>query len=224
MNVGIISEGYTDQLVLDNIIIGYFGSDDCVDVKYLQPLRDETDLSAHDGGGWANLIDYCSAEERINSALTTSDYIVIHLDTDILSNLQTDVTGNESVEELVEKAKNVLIERIAGDLYSQNAEKILFAISVHSIECWILVLLEDQPKRRNQTVNCLDRVNRKLSPRGYSIDPRNKNHFKDEYHELSEEFSNKRTLKRVKASNDSLSIFFDAMDEKWSSFDSCVDT
>lgn len=224
MTVGIISEGYTDQLVLDNIIIGYFGSDDCVEVNYLQPFRDETDLSAHDGGGWANLIDYCAAEERINSALTASDYLVIHLDTDILANLQTDVTGNESVEDLVEKAKSVLIDKIAGDIYSQNAEKFLFAISVHSIECWILVLLEDQPRKRNQAVNCLDRVNRKLTPQGYSIDPRNKNHFKDQYHGLSEEFSNKKVLRRIKTVNDSLRIFFEAMEEKWYSFDPCLES
>lgn len=44
---GLIAEGITDQVVIENILIGYFNNPDII-VNPLLPLRDETDKNRVD--------------------------------------------------------------------------------------------------------------------------------------------------------------------------------
>ncbi len=41
---GLIAEGPSDQVVIENILVGYFDNPDII-IKPLQPLRDQTDKS-----------------------------------------------------------------------------------------------------------------------------------------------------------------------------------
>ena len=55
---GLVAEGVTDHVVLENILIGYFNDPDLV-VRPLQPLRDATDTLSESFGGWYNVFEYC---------------------------------------------------------------------------------------------------------------------------------------------------------------------
>jgi len=46
VTIGLITEGITDQIVIENILMGYFDqNEDDIEFKELQPLRDNTDES-----------------------------------------------------------------------------------------------------------------------------------------------------------------------------------
>jgi hypothetical protein len=81
---GLISEGITDQIVLENILGGFFNTADIL-VKALQPLRDKTDENRmQETGNWHKVLTYCQSE-AFREALTTNGadyYIIIQLDTD----------------------------------------------------------------------------------------------------------------------------------------------
>ena len=54
----------TVQIVIENILIGYFKGDDDLDIRELQPLRDETNKNrALNDAGWCKLIEYCGSCE-----------------------------------------------------------------------------------------------------------------------------------------------------------------
>ncbi|MFB2875510.1 hypothetical protein [Floridanema aerugineum] len=52
---GLITEGLTDQIVIEDILSGYFNTADII-VNPLQPERDKDDENKSDYGGWAFLI------------------------------------------------------------------------------------------------------------------------------------------------------------------------
>jgi hypothetical protein len=81
----LITEGITDQVVLESVIRANCRSmtTDEIDVVPLQPTRDATDTArAKDFGGWEKIFEFCSSSARILEALDFNDYVVIHIDTD----------------------------------------------------------------------------------------------------------------------------------------------
>jgi len=81
---GLITEGITDQIVIENILMGYFDKDeDNIEFKELQPLRDETDENkAQNYGGWDKVIEYCGSS-KFKGALQFHDYLIVQIDTDV---------------------------------------------------------------------------------------------------------------------------------------------
>jgi len=78
---GLIAEGITDQVVIENILIGYFNNPDIV-VNPLLPLRDETDKNRIENySNWLKVFDYC-ASSKLKEAFQFSDYLIIQVDTD----------------------------------------------------------------------------------------------------------------------------------------------
>jgi len=81
----LITEGITDQVVLETVIRANCHSmtTDEINIVPLQPTRDATDTArAKDFGGWEKILEYCSSPNRILEALDFNDYVVIHIDTD----------------------------------------------------------------------------------------------------------------------------------------------
>jgi len=78
-SLGLISEGITDQVVIENILLGYFDTDE-VDLRPLSPLRDETDQNSL----WAivaglPLIGYVKSSQ-FNEAFQYQDFLIVHID------------------------------------------------------------------------------------------------------------------------------------------------
>jgi hypothetical protein len=161
LKFGIIAEGPTDQIVIENILVGYFGEDEEPFIHYVQPTRPLGEKP----GGWGNVFE--SLKRRDYETLQFDDYLVIHIDTDVQEEPGYDVPRREGGKELSlpERVGRViarLIKDIDAAFYQANAHRILFAIAVDSIECWLLPLLHDDKKNAAKITGCFKAANRAL--------------------------------------------------------------
>ena len=149
-----IAEGITDQKVIDNILVGYFNNRD-INVNWLQPAK------IGKSGGHGEVTNYCRSR-KFKAVFDLNEYVIIHIDTDISSELgvphQDDNGQLISPEHLIERVIAKFREIIGEDFYDQYAEKIIFAIAVHSIECWLLPLHSQEAK--SETIDCLSTLSK----------------------------------------------------------------
>jgi len=160
----LISEGLTDQIVLERMIEQVCGAafEGDIFVHPLQPLRDETDSVAAPHGGWELALEYC--KYGVADALSSNDYVVVHLDTDEGDHPRyglplTDGGVSRSYDVLVPGARDIIISCIGKDLYEKFSGRIIFAISVHSMESWLLLCIFEV----DEPVGSYDRINRLLA-------------------------------------------------------------
>ena len=214
MRIGVIAEGVTDHRILEDILIGYFDDEEAFEYITLQPVFDTTDQSAENiQGGWGHVIKYCESHEKLNNNLLDVDFLLIQIDSDICEKLNIDRTGSESPDVVVEKVKNRLIEAISIELYEAFESKIIFAIAVEMMECWLLPVHESDKKKREKTVGCIATLNKAIQPKlKFSIDEKNKNY---RYYEiLSESFIKRKNLIKYYPFNPSFAIFYDQLTRK----------
>jgi hypothetical protein len=210
---GLISEGITDQAVISNILIGYFNNKD-IPITSLQPILDETDKSRNSSfGGWGNLINYLKSDQ-LKQSFQFVDFLIIQIDTDICEDYgisKSDKGKVLSVDELIERVEFYLISEI-GQFYSKISERIIFAVSVHMIECWLLPLYYDDNKKL-KTSGCLNTLNQALNKRiNYTIDPDKKDY--GVYKEISKPYARNRVINNLSVHNPSLHIFCDKLRSK----------
>jgi hypothetical protein len=160
----LVSEGITDQIVLEKMIHTICSEmfDEGVDINPLQPLRDATDrATSAPHGGWELVLEYC--DDKVGDALATNDYVVIHLDTDQGDHPNfglglTHQGADRPYDDLVADAVKIIADRLGNELYNAYADRLVFAIAVHTMESWLLLYLygRDEPKKS------LERLNRRL--------------------------------------------------------------
>jgi hypothetical protein len=209
-----ITEGITDQIIIENILVGYFNPD--VDVNWLQPLRDTTDANrASNYGGWSQVFEYCQTED-FKEAFQFNEYIIIQIDTDV-SEEHYDIPhrnpdgGELSPKELIENAIARFKLLIGENFYSQYEDKIIFAIAVHSTECWLLPLYYTDSKKA-KIKNCLTTLNQALKKEGFTINP---NHKKPEYYRnISSKYCKRKTLLGCYKENPSFKIFIETVEKR----------
>jgi ribosomal protein S17E len=163
LKFGLISEGITDNIVLENILIGYFNEDISGYINHLQPPPTAS-------GGWSRVLKYCGSQDFKND-FTDNDFMVIQVDTDKSFELRFDVAHEEngvklSVEQLIEKVKE-RFEKLFNDAFGDNfvaefSNRILFAIAVHETECWLLPLYYLKNTEKTETKNCYEKLNKKI--------------------------------------------------------------
>ncbi len=115
-----------------------------------------------------------------------------------------DDEGDElAPNELIERVKLAIISQIGDDFYQKVQSQILFAIAVHSIECWLLPLYF-KDKKREKTKNCLGTLNQALNrTEGFTIDSKNPAY----YRKVAEPYSKRKTLMQLQSHNPSLNRF-----------------
>jgi hypothetical protein len=185
--------------MIDQVCSEMFGEG--VDVNPLQPLRDATDAAAAPHAGWELALEYC--EQRAAAALEANDYVVIHLDTDQGEhpNFGLPLTHqgvDRPYDDLVADAIEIIVNRLGKELYHAHVERFLFAISVHSMESWLLLRLFDLDEPKNS----FDRVNRRLKKRDQAALVKTAR----AYLRLAREIKRKRLLE-LTATNNSLGLF-----------------
>ncbi len=211
---GLITEGITDQIVIDNILAGYFNTSD-IDVNVLQPLHDETDKNRSVSyGGWYDVFEYCKSC-RFKKAFQNNHYIIVQIDTDRSEDTHYDIPQHENgkplnpeqlIEKVVEKCKGLIGERF----YEQYKDRILFAIAVHSIECWLLPLCYSDKKRAAEIKGCFNRLNRQLRRKeNYVINKR-----RDDYEKVSSQYCRHKTLMNLYKNNPSLKFFIEEIQRR----------
>lgn len=207
----LICEGITDQIALESIIYGHYNDDD-IAINSLQPLRDATDESRQgDFGGWEKVLEYCSDHEKIEEALHFNDFLIIQIDTDIIEheNFRISKLDNNNEEKEVSTLVADVRERIEATLQNTIVEKhrgrIIYAICVHSLECWLIPLHCNNRTSANKTKSCEKHLARFLST------SRTKYEKTAECYEiLSEGFENKKRFNLALA-NESFRIFTNSL-------------
>jgi hypothetical protein len=200
VNIGIIAEGDTDFVALQNILVGYFDKDVTGYVNQLQPLRGQM-------GGWSRVLNYCSSINFKND-FVDNDFMIIQVDTDKSFELPFDVPHSENnvtltVEQLIGKVKfrfETLFTTIFGkDFWDEFKHRILFAVSVHSTECWLLPLhyLE---KEAAETKDCYRKLNQKVKKLQKTF------RF---YDVLTDDFTFPKRLDKASQANPSFKIFIE---------------
>jgi hypothetical protein len=203
----LIAEGKTDQIIVERIIEEVCEDlfSDEVDVNFLQPLRDASDAFSAPHAGWELVLEY--SRVRSFEALATNDYVVIHLDTDCGDhpNFGVPLTVGGAARlyvDLVADASALIARHIGEPLYSENKDRLIFAIAVHSIESWLLLYLFDI----DQPIASFSRLNKALNRRNRGPlvkDGRT-------YERIAREIKQKKLMKTATGSN-SLSLFIKAL-------------
>jgi hypothetical protein len=208
ISFGIISEGITDQKVIKHILEGVFGVEGTfINVRFLQPLNDETMQHAdHSHGGWT-LVSKMLCGETLHEASLFVDFLVIQIDTDVSEEPGFDVPhhgphGALSSEELCEHVERKLCAWI-GD----SCDNFLLAVSVHSLECWLLPLLEQKRAKQAKVAGCLEAANKALRQKNEPLLSKGGQKQPFAYAQVSRAYRKKKILNKLHTKNPSLCTF-----------------
>lgn len=210
MKFGLICEGVTDFHVLKHVIQAYFEEGQ---FRPIQPNLDETHKkTAEDSfGGWGLVSAYLKSD-HLEQTLADMDYVVVQIDTDVCEKKHFDVSpiglADTDHQAFYEQIKLKLIEWMDSyedDTYDYYKDKIIFAISIHSLECWLLAY-HDSSNKKCKIKGCESALNIFLGKKGKSI---SKN--AQDYIEYSKDFKKSKNHKGVIAKSDSFRIFVEQL-------------
>lgn len=214
MDFGIAAEGVTDQVTIQNVLCGYFRNVEDLEqeITFVQPHEDATDSDGY--GSWTNLFSYLS-DVRFRQDVLNIEFLIIQVDTDVCQEKGFDVSiTNEknkeiSVSELVNRIIERLIEQIGkGDpeFYNKYKEKIIFAVCVHSLECWIYKYYETNGQKinRDKTKNCTSSLERIISQNNKKLSTLK---CGKEYENLTKPFRKIRTIDLISKNDSSFELF-----------------
>ncbi|WP_313343686.1 hypothetical protein [Stenotrophomonas sp.] len=208
VSFALVTEGITDQVTLEAILKGHykrFDGDIDVVVNSIQPIRDATDASRQgDFGGWERVFEACARPEVSDNALTFNQYLIVQIDTDMGDHPNFGLPlapGGVDVDEttLVAQARALIATKF-GDKWPHIENRVFTAVSVHSLECWLMALhalAENRSTRR-----CDERLRQELARQNKAYD---KNHAC--YAEISKDFRKTRLLDSARARCVSLDHF-----------------
>ena len=201
-------EGITDQIVIENILCGFYKDYDDLDeeIQPLQPPYDTTTQKQKEGefGGWEMLLEYLS-EKRFRDDVLNSDCIIIQIDTDISEHPNFNISHyGLSREELIGKVIERLVMQIDSKttFYNEYKEKIIFAISIHALECWVLPLYKTYSNEK--ITGCYETLKRESTKikveKTYNT-----------YDKLTQDFLKYKKLMKIVPKNSSLQIFINSL-------------
>ena len=220
---GLIVEGQTDYAVLKNILYGFTNDPDLF-ITELQPLRDVTDTStASTFGGWFNVLEYCKSTNFRDVLQETDDFILIQIDTDCSNEKHYDVPKTDEdgnvlpPAQLIEKVKSRFLEifetSFGSDFWELHGSRILFAIAVDEIECWILPLFYSD-RNKTATNNCFFKLNEKLRRDNLPTIRQDKVGEAQKYRQITKPYSKQKTLVEKQQENPSFSVFYEELVKK----------
>lgn len=161
---GLACEGITDHITLENILCGYFDDEPDLDdaIIQLQPSLDETDKVQSNFGGWEMLLTYLQSK-RFRDDVLNVEYVVVQLDTDIVGHANFGVAYKDDkgqdlpIKQLIVAVINrLIIEMDKGEagVYAAHKHKIIFAICVHSLKCWLYAYYNTKRLNNPKIVGC----------------------------------------------------------------------
>ncbi|ENJ1726455.1 DUF4276 family protein [Vibrio parahaemolyticus] len=144
MRFGLISEGPTDQATIENMLCGIFNDEELYEL--ITPLQPGGSSDTNQEGGWERVLNYIS-NHKFRQSFSTVENVVIQIDTDVatLKGFDVDLRDDDGktlkeVVSIFEKVKTRLVEQIeSGEVgfYEKVKDRIIFAITVHSLEIWL---------------------------------------------------------------------------------------
>ncbi len=177
MRFALITEGASEHRIIRHIILKYFREYD-PDINQIQPkLINEKQITI---GGWNEVLKYCERKE-LKDILVENDYLIIQIDTDQSqqepfsinhSNYDNSIkTSDQLYHEVCDKLRNLM----SSNLNNEDFNKVIFAVCIHTTECWLLPIYYAN-NQRNATTTCISRLNTALRRQNIpTISPNNKN-------------------------------------------------
>lgn len=211
LTFALITEGITDQVTIESILIGYYDAEP--EVRYIQPLRDATDKNRQGNfAGWEMVVEHCS-QETLGDLFSLNDYLIIQIDTDICHLLGINMpkeknNKEEFAKKLIDDVIKFLISKINDDVYNKHKDKIIFAICIHSLECWLLPLHSNEKIVYSKINSCEAQLRLILAKKGIDYQ---KTH--DCYLKISKDYEKRAIIEKKMNQNISLAAFIRTLPE-----------
>lgn len=210
---GLITEGVTDQHIIRAVLDGFFDPEE-VDIRHFLPIVDNTyKHQVQNFSNWELVLVYCASPQFVE-AFSFVEYIVVQIDTDQCDDPRFGVQKHEQgkllpPDEIVQRVAAKLQERIGDAVWNKFQERIIFAVAVDTIECWLLPLYA-AGKEKTKTLNCLGSLNRSLQKKNFfPINPQAKEPRR--YADLARPYSKRRELMKYYNENPSLAVFVERL-------------
>ena len=196
---GAIVEGITDFPVINSILIGYF-NDSRIDINLISPINFKV------SSNYDKVFKSCKPE-KLKRAFLANKYIIIHVDTDVSASFGISHYEDSkalSPEQLIDKVADKFKHQMGEEFYSQYGHRIIFAIAVHSIECWLFPILASlaSEDKSAETDNCCQTLEKTV--------PSFRKKY-DYYQEITERYRNHDDLLKLYRENPSLKIFIEQL-------------
>ncbi|PIP54235.1 MAG: hypothetical protein COX07_06440 [Bacteroidetes bacterium CG23_combo_of_CG06-09_8_20_14_all_32_9] len=210
MNIkfAVIGEGQPDHIILKNIIHGFF-KNKLIPVNRWLPESDES-------VGWDRVLKYLATEE-FRTRLLNTDFCIVQVDTNECEQWNEGIShigGNASevqIDKFIEVIKAVLIKKIGAD-YSSLKNKIIFAITVHDLECWLLPFNSNLPAEQSKIFSCKKTMQGIAKAKKLTIDKKSDPYKRiKSFEEMSKEMRDNKELLEKSKLNPSLKIFVNTL-------------
>ncbi len=216
MRISLATEGKSEHWIIRHLIEKYLKGTE-VFFRQVQPqIFDDTQDSI---GGWLEIIKFCARTDDIRSALVDTDYLIIQIDTDESQNIRFGVShtkqGNvtKTYEELYEEVVEKLKSLINPEILEEYGDKIVFAICIHTIECWLLSIYLTN-SHKSDTRNCLATLNTELRRKNLDVVPpkKQKEKRKIAYESILRNWRQRQEIKKSAKHNIGFKKFVDSLD------------
>lgn len=211
MKFGLICEGATDFHVLKHITQAYFSEATILDI---QPRLDARQIKTgiDEFGGWEQVSSFLQTDQ-FEVTVENTDFVIIQIDTDVCEH----PNFNASSIALADSDHDIFYEQITSKLielmdkyelgtYEYYKHKILFAISVHSLECWLLAY---HGNKGYKVTGCFEELGTTLRRKGEKFN--NKNKDAHEYIRISKDLKKQKNHNVVIKKSKSFQIFVEQL-------------
>jgi hypothetical protein len=204
MNFALIAEGITDRPIIQAVLAAFFEKEFAGQYPFINPLQPKQ----KEPGGWVKVLDYCTTDE-LKGAFVLNDYIIIQIDSDRHADKGYDVQKCPSTNELIQAIQKRIIEKIGEDFYTDKKDKILFAVCVDMIECWLLPFYATTAAHQAKEQGCCGTLNLHLKKKGYTLDCTKDSGGTKEYEDAAKGIARKKVFYPAYKKNTSLQYFVD---------------
>lgn len=199
--IGLICEGVSEINIMTRILSKYLNDD--VIVNPIEPeTKTENGFLVQNGyGGWQQVLAHCN-DETVMRILEFNDYLLVQIDTDASIQKGYDVALQDAnghpkeVSVFFQDVKNRLLTNISEEVQAKYEGRILFAICMNELECWLLPIYYSN-NIRCKTNNCLYALNQALGKKNLGGIPekdKNSAFARNVYHKILKNFKNKNTI------------------------------
>ncbi len=219
MTFALITEGVSEYNVIKHLVSKYFKEQD-PDCNPIQPKQTQ---GKQDGiGGWNEVLKYCQLDD-LRNILIENDYLIIQIDSDQSETSPFDIAhtkigSNEqkTPAELAEEIAAHLESLLLPDIRETLLHRIIFAVSVHTIECWLLPIVLTNSKKASKPNACLTELNKGLTMQNKPHIQKEKNspQARSAYQALLRSIKNETDIQRLAESQASLACFVANLHQK----------
>lgn len=201
ITIGLICEGVSEINIMTRIISKYLDEE-----PFINPIEPDTrvergHLVQNGYGGWMQVLRHCN-DETITNILEYNDYLVIQIDSDASIQPIYGVTpfnadgSSKEIPVLYNDIMNRLQMNLSKEILEKYYGRLLFAICINEIECWLLPLYYTD-RNRCKTHNCIFSLNKALSRKNMgriNINDKNNSNTREVYTKVLKNFRNRQSI------------------------------